>query len=352
MFSKLSSAVFQLSCGSKRGTAFLISENLALTVFHAVKEFEENEIILSQLGNTVCSAKVHDCIKEKHKVLDVALLVLDKKVENETLDFAIIEIIKEGTKWVTRGYPASKGDEGDNILEHDDNIVNQHLPKLKKNKIDIQLEHNQKLSIYEGFSGAPLIINNKVVGIINSELKTNGDSKELNALSVKYFQDLLINNDIAVSMTTQHRSALDHAAYTGYTQLESSDTRDLKDKLCSVYAEIPSYRINNLCREMASGILEMEGYDEQKVIATKYRVFEVCQKQLMDFVENKATETMTIKEINDLIDQFARKAASVISDRSSEYNYPLKSHDFLKRVVLVLINDCFLSFDERGIYDK
>ncbi len=48
------------------------------------------------------------------------------------------------------------------------------------------------------YSGAPLLIDGFVAGIINTELTERGNSKELNALSVKYFKALLVSENLRV----------------------------------------------------------------------------------------------------------------------------------------------------------
>ena len=52
-----------------------------------------------------------------------------------------------------------------------------------------------------------------------------------------------------------------------------------------------------------------------------------------------------------LIEKFVLKSESAIKDRAKDYRYPLQSKGFMKKIVLDLINDCFLSFDKEGIYE-
>lgn len=37
---------------------------------------------------------------------------------------------------------------------------------------------------------------------------------------------------------------------------------------------------------------------------------------------------------------------------SADYNYPLKSESSLREIVLALIDECYLSFDEKGLYEE
>jgi len=355
MHNLLTNLVCQVNCGSQNGTAFIISQYLAITVFHVVKECDTEEIVLKQYGIEVCKATLHDSINDTYKKLDFALLVLNEEIKRDKyLDLGFYDNIQAGTKWISRGYPKAKLIDGENIIEHDDNVVNQHLEHLRNGRIDIQLNHDKKWSSYEGLSGSPLVISNNVIGIINSELCEDSNSKELNALSLKYVQELLIQNEIH---TLQHFNSkvdskgVDVSGAKEYKKLTQYDLRNLPDKLSSVCENINSKKISLYCREQSSGKSEMSLHDDQEISAIKFRVFEVCQRELFDFVQKRNVSTLTVDEIDQLIDNYAKKAEEIISDKSKDYRYSLRSNNFMRKIVLDLINDCFLSFDEEGIYE-
>ncbi len=192
----LDNIVFKVSCGSQTGTAFLISKNRAITVFHVIAEHEQYDIIIFDGTNEKCKAKLSNKVNTQYKKLDVALLELELPIICESaIELVDFESIPKGTKWCSRGFPASKNCSGDNILEKDNNVVNQQFSFVRNDKIDIQLEHDQKLSSYQGYSGAPLLIDGAIAGIINTELVEQGNSKELNALSIKHFKALLVGEN-------------------------------------------------------------------------------------------------------------------------------------------------------------
>lgn len=353
IYTLLTNLVFQLNCGSQNGTAFLISNSLALTVFHAVKENETYEIILKKNGVEECKAKLHSSINDKYKKLDIALLILDKEIYNEKyLDLAYFDEIAVGTNWISRGYPAAKIVDGDNFIENEENVVNQYLDKLKNGKIDIQLNHDQKWTDYGGFSGSPLIISGKVIGIVNSELIENSASRELYALSFKRIKDLLIETGFFIEkvLVEEVTENIDTVGAREYNELIKYDKRNLPEKLQSVCENISQSRIALYCREQASGKSEINLYDDRDISAIKFRVFEVCQKELLDFVENIPSPELSSNDLDLLIENYVSKAQLAIVDRSRDYRYPLTSNGFMKKIVLDLINDCFLSFDKEGVY--
>jgi hypothetical protein len=195
----LSEIVFKIECGNKKGTAFLISKNRALTAFHVVTEFEGNEIICTDYSGKKVKAHLSDKVTESYKKLDIALLELESDIKlTGEYSFTDYSEIKSGTYWTSRGFPLAKEITGDNVLLGDSNIVNQQLKTLRNHKIDIELEHSKKLTTYAGYSGSPLVINGTIAGLINKELLENGESKELTALSIKHFKELLIGEGVEV----------------------------------------------------------------------------------------------------------------------------------------------------------
>jgi V8-like Glu-specific endopeptidase len=346
----LTSLVYQISCGTKNGTAFLITKNFALTVYHVVSEHKLHDIKLSQNDELIVKAKIISDDIEESKVMDFAILELEEEALNAPfLDIANSTNIKPGTKWTSRGYPKSKISTGENMF-HDDNTINQHLAKLENKKVDIELNHSKKLPTYEGLSGAPLVVNDKIIGIINSELSINNESKELCALSVKNFESILLEKcGIRINPKIESKD-LDIIAETSYEALISNDKRNLPEKLKEACTTISDNWINLYCREHASGKLEIDRYTDQEIRSIKFVVFEVCQFELLKFVDSNKKEELTIEQIEDLINTFIKKGKKAIKDKSTQYRYVANNKSFMRKIVLDLINDCFLSFDKNGIY--
>ncbi|MFD2914143.1 trypsin-like peptidase domain-containing protein [Psychroserpens luteus] len=127
----LTNLVYQINCGAKNGTAFLITKNFALTVYHVVSEHKSHDIKLSQNDKLIVKAKIISDDIEESKVMDFAILELEEEALNVSfLVIANCTNIKPGTKWTSRGYPKSKIDTGENMYQ-DDNTVHQHLSNLK-----------------------------------------------------------------------------------------------------------------------------------------------------------------------------------------------------------------------------
>jgi len=144
----------------------------------------------------------------------------------------------------------------------------------------------------------------------------------------------------------------DKTATDEWIKTVPTDIRDFTDKVKDVCTEIRDVRIKKYCRDIASGEAEMESYPERVMSSMKYRIFEVCQDELIDFTETSGSKKMNTIEINELIEQYTLRSIRVIEERSIDYTYPIKNKNTLRKIVLALINDCYLSFDEEGIYEN
>lgn len=171
-------------------------------------------------------------------------------------------------------------------------------------------------------------------------------SSELNRL--KQISELL-SRDILGNIPEINKQE-DSTAIEQWIETHPTDIRNITDKLKSACSTITDIRIKKYCRDIASGKVEVSRHSERVISAMKYRIFEVCQDELIDFVENNKNKDLSHEDIISLLDKYTNRAFKIIEDKSQDYAYPLKNKDILKKVVLALINECYLSFDEEGIY--
>lgn len=169
------------------------------------------------------------------------------------------------------------------------------------------------------------------------------DLEKLKEITAFIEEDILVHFD-------SYKKVEDISAIEQWEEVELNDSRNMPDKLLSVCNTIKEARINKYCRDIASGKIELRNYSERYVSAIKYRIFEVCQEELLNFVEENEAKELTVEEINGLIDRYTDRAVEIIEDKAQEYAYPIKNRDLLKKTVLALIDECYLSFDEEGIY--
>lgn len=159
----------------------------------------------------------------------------------------------------------------------------------------------------------------------------------------------LIRKDILTVIPEQEKID-DFSAIEGWEKTVPTDIRNIIDKLKSVCDSIQEYRINKYCRDIAIGKVELSKHSERYISALKYRIFDVCQEELMEFYESREENILSVSEINSLIERYTNRAVLIIEDKSKDYIYPLKNRDILRKTVLALIDECYLSFDKEGIY--
>lgn len=159
----------------------------------------------------------------------------------------------------------------------------------------------------------------------------------------------LLTRDILLNIP-DIRKYDDDTAAEEWKKTTPTDIRNISDKVKSVCSTIHEARINKYCRDIAMGKIELSRHSERYISAMKYRIFEVCQDELISFSEIGFKEKLSVVEINTLIDKYSVRAIEIIEDKSKDYIYPLKNKDVLRKVVLALIDDCYLSFDKEGIY--
>lgn len=351
IYEKLEINVCKILCNGEHGTGFLISNELILTAYHVVNGCEEIKVTFD--NKKELEVTLHELIDDNYKELDIAILKLNKSVDFYE-DIPILDIkIQHNKKWISRGFPSFNIDSGENILEHIDNVINGQNDLLNSN--DIRLDFNQKLDTYQGFSGAPLIIDDLIVGIIKDEQLERGSAKELKALSIKYFEDLLEQLGINIlnedSLTKNTKDSLSTKRWQELKKPE--DYRTLKDKILAVCNEITDRKINDYNTTMALGKEDQLYRDEREISAIKYIIFRKCQSDLIDFCDETTGKiVLSKKELKEFINLYVKKAKAIVDDKRQEFNYDSYSEDFIEKIVLNLIEDCFLSFDEDGIYDQ
>jgi hypothetical protein len=165
---------------------------------------------------------------------------------------------------------------------------------------------------------------------------------------IDQIQQILINE--VIPKITNKIKTEDDSATELWDNLEQKDIRNFKDKLLDVNSNIRNARIEMYCREIASGKVELSNLSDREISAMKYRVFEICQNELLNFCDENEKRELSHTDINNLIEKYTEQAYKIIEERTKDYSYPFKNKDTLKKIVLALIDECYLSFDEKGIY--
>ncbi|GGG88313.1 hypothetical protein GCM10007415_22910 [Parapedobacter pyrenivorans] len=135
-----------------------------------------------------------------------------------------------------------------------------------------------------------------------------------------------------------------------FGELTLSDARNLVEKFEAVDSKMSTLKIQRYCQELSLGKSELSSLLERDLSAIKYRIFDACQGELVDFIDQSNDEQLTTDQVKALIQRFKNKAIEIIQVKSKKYEYPILDDDLIYRIVLDLINECYLSFDKEGIY--
>ncbi|MGV1056712.1 hypothetical protein ACQR3E_02185 [Clostridium perfringens] len=177
----------------EKGTCFLINKNICLTSDHLFKDSGEVEI-------EICGKKCTAREIKRYSEVDLAIIEINEGIEEkiEYLDINIGVCVEKGEKWKSYGYPLAKVFHIDNVNGEGQYVDGEiYRDDLQEEKADIELKIDNLKEInksWGGISGAPLIVENKIVGIIRVE---NNDmlSLTLKAISFQKIMKWLHKND-------------------------------------------------------------------------------------------------------------------------------------------------------------
>lgn len=174
------------------GTCFMINPSYILSAYHNIEDlqnYEELNIEFENINNLSNLEVVYT-----NKDIDLVVLKSEVLVESEIdyMDIYYTLPIEEDDRWKSYGYPQLYEEE-----EIKSEYVKGEINRIIQNKIyDLELNIlNQKdESDWSGMSGAPLVMDNKIVGIIIKE-STSMLQNELKAISIQKIISCLYDND-------------------------------------------------------------------------------------------------------------------------------------------------------------
>lgn len=207
MTERFEQIVCKLKCGNEEGTAFLISDKLAITATHAIEEYSEQNDILLNFFNLEEHCKII-----KAKPLEVSLdypltvLQLEEIVElNHYPKFYDYQIIRKDNFGVF-GYPVAVLNFGDWIDGTISRVINNNSLPYDAN---ILLNFDSNIKEFEGLSGAPLIVKNMIVGIILTEI-SDGKAISIQALGMNRIKPILSDLNMNSFVLKPYNSKIKH----------------------------------------------------------------------------------------------------------------------------------------------
>lgn len=180
--------IVKIICGRDEGTAFYVSKNLLLTAYHVVSDYNEsndNFIIDKQLGKLK-----YEVISSCHEIQNYDIALIRVKY-SEKHDFLYLNSrhLRIGEEFESFGFPEIESEQG----MHINGKVGENLNSLPADYRLYDLNSDNYIN-YKGISGAPVLQNNQVVGIVIEQL-----GQSLNIVSIFAIENLLRKEGLSVN---------------------------------------------------------------------------------------------------------------------------------------------------------
>jgi len=291
MMKKLKNNVCKLICddGDNQGTGFLIDKAFILTAYHVVED--KTRIIATFTDEVERIASIH----KKDEKLDIAILKIEEVDFYEAIKLDSSPLSRN-QQWKTFGYPIVKFETGEPMEDETENKIHQILDNLNDDGYNIELNFNKKLSSYEGLSGSPFVVGDKIVGIIKTELINGGEAKELHALSFDYLEGFL--GEFCILNTSIKKNRIEVKIEAKEILKLAVAPRDFKNLSKNKGEEIPLKKIHYEYYSYQDGDIQ-KGYLFLGNLIINKNVFENFKNKIKDNKLNKL-EIFLVKEKNDI----------------------------------------------------
>ena len=198
---RIESCVVQVECINKYdtndkevGTGFFIDKNKIVTASHVINKYYINpsdydiNVIHIKSGKDKGIKVIKTIEIEKNNF--ISILELEEVLENiNPLKFTIGYEVKIDDKYYTFGFPQQKRDGGIPV----ENKIETSINDIQSRKIDWSLSlSGERLEDFKGFSGAPVIINNMLVGIVQTESSANGKTISIGMSSIDMMKEYIL----------------------------------------------------------------------------------------------------------------------------------------------------------------
>lgn len=172
------------------GTGFFIDKSKVITAYHVVSNYDDlgDKIFVNPIN--VGDDKFYEAkIIQLKKKSQIAILELNKEFDVDELKFTSNYTIKpQKDQWSTFGYPKLRRKKG----HIEKGLVSRILSKINSENTDIDLEINStNIEDFSGLSGAPLVINNMLLGVIIEQSEAGGKIISVGAVSITELKDAL-----------------------------------------------------------------------------------------------------------------------------------------------------------------
>lgn len=191
-------SVVQIKCVHKLnwkdaelGTGFFIEKNIIITASHVIDKYYRNcsdyEIYVSPVKAMIDKEIKVKSVLDKEKNNFVAILELEEPIEIvRPLKFVLGYQIERGDTYFSFGHPQRRRLYGHPV----ENKILTYINENQSRRVNWDLDLNgERLEEFEGFSGSPVIIDNMLVGIVQTESNSDGKTISIGMSSIDIMRE-------------------------------------------------------------------------------------------------------------------------------------------------------------------
>ncbi|HEJ8024046.1 TPA: hypothetical protein SMI40_003461 [Serratia liquefaciens] len=127
-----------------------------------------------------------------------------------------------------------------------------------------------------------------------------------------------------------------------FSKIEIDDQRNLKKKYEDVCSDITMRKINRLSLK-ASCSRESESVFENEYVSLRCQIFQWCSEHIE---EKCISDNYSIDFLDGLLDDMVDLCYNKLTDLKRTYKIRINDKESLKGIILSLIDDCYLAYDE------
>lgn len=337
------------------GTAFLVDKNYAITACHVLKKCLGYEWFLESYdGNIIiCDLDNYCSIYNTEQFIDISVIKINEDLSTPDKYIDICNgNINTGVEYYSYGYPELN--DGEELF-----LSGKVLSPEGTLSIDDSAGNSDAISLYDGVSGSPLIINDIIYGLISNEIPSTIVTKpKLIAVYiyniVSYLENKLNLSEDELTLKKfmekycKSNGIIDRCIDPLYKEYDNefkliNNKKNLDEKIKSVCPDFPEQILKVWRRKCVRARLELDTINSKQRKALIMAVYSPCIDYIDEYIND--IDKMDEDGIRGYIDILKKEAIKFIEERKKDYNYGIENIIVVENLVFELIDSCFLSFE-------
>ena len=134
--------------------------------------------------------------------------------------------------------------------------------------------------------------------------------------------------------------------YEKWDDIQCDDVRNINEKFLCVCPDYERDSLEELEEEYIDGAYEQSHHqNHRQVKAYNYRVYKTCQKSIKKFLKEQK-DSFSQDKIEAFIEELTYEAYKFIQDKAKTYDVAFEDQDMVRKTIIILFQDCYLSLDE------